>query len=92
MYEQLSKKIFQLFQEKNLMFLNKGILGEKKIKVAEFWIKIQKVGTFFLLTYAYMWYKKRWFPETLQTSKNGYTENLREEEVLIFMMVEILIW
>ena len=49
--------------------MSKGILGEKKIKVAEFWIKTQKVRTFFLLNYAYMWYKKRLFPETLQTSR-----------------------
>jgi len=51
--------MFQLFAKKNLRFLSKGILGEKKIKVAEFWIKTQKVRTFFLLNYAYMWYKKR---------------------------------
>ena len=36
-------------QKKNLRFLSKGILGEKKIKVAEFWIKTQKVRTFFYL-------------------------------------------
>ena len=61
--------MFQLFAKKNYVFLSKGILGEKKIKVAEFWINTQKVRTFFYLIM--LTCGTRNFPETLQTSRFG---------------------